>query len=123
MQKAAERGGYGGERYEQLEFQRRVAQSYKMLSDPTWKVVSLVSFDFLFFLYFFILSFLFHFEVKMLKCAFCVQHANYPNVIDLTSIFSCQSKSASFLERKTLNHVSEVELGHMDDFSMVIIIH
>ncbi|KAK4409986.1 Thymidylate kinase [Sesamum angolense] len=37
--KAAERGGYGGERYEQLEFQKRVAQSYKMLCDATWKIV------------------------------------------------------------------------------------
>ncbi|XP_011097317.1 thymidylate kinase isoform X1 [Sesamum indicum] len=38
-EKAAERGGYGGERYEQLEFQKRVAQSYKMLRDSTWKIV------------------------------------------------------------------------------------
>ncbi|KAL0461757.1 UNVERIFIED_CONTAM: Thymidylate kinase [Sesamum latifolium] len=38
-EKAAERGGYGGERYEQLEFQKRVAQSYKMLCDATWKIV------------------------------------------------------------------------------------
>ncbi|KAK4426076.1 Thymidylate kinase [Sesamum alatum] len=38
-EKAAERGGYGGERYEQLEFQKRVAQSYKILCDATWKIV------------------------------------------------------------------------------------
>ncbi|XP_010250831.1 PREDICTED: thymidylate kinase isoform X2 [Nelumbo nucifera] len=37
--KAAERGGYGGERYEQLEFQRKVAQHYKMLCDATWKII------------------------------------------------------------------------------------
>lgn len=52
-QKAAERGGYGGERYEQLEFQKRVAQSYKMLCDSTWKVMSLEQL----FLFFFWLSF------------------------------------------------------------------
>ncbi|XP_051153018.1 thymidylate kinase isoform X2 [Andrographis paniculata] len=38
-EKAAERGGYGVERYEQLEFQKKVADSYKMLSDSTWKIV------------------------------------------------------------------------------------
>lgn len=38
-EKAAERGGYGGERYEQLEFQRKVAQSYQALSDASWKVI------------------------------------------------------------------------------------
>ncbi|KAL4195502.1 hypothetical protein AMTRI_Chr05g73620 [Amborella trichopoda] len=38
-EKAAERGGYGGERYEQLEFQRKVDQHYRTLHDPTWKVV------------------------------------------------------------------------------------
>ncbi|XP_010250824.1 PREDICTED: thymidylate kinase isoform X1 [Nelumbo nucifera] len=38
-EKAAERGGYGGERYEQLEFQRKVAQHYKMLCDATWKII------------------------------------------------------------------------------------
>ncbi|KAL8480436.1 hypothetical protein ACS0TY_026571 [Phlomoides rotata] len=38
-EKAAERGGYGGERYEKLEFQKRVSQSYKMLCDDTWKIV------------------------------------------------------------------------------------
>lgn len=40
-QKAAERGGYGGERYEQLEFQRKVAQSYRALSDASWKVIDI----------------------------------------------------------------------------------
>lgn len=39
IQKAAERGGYGTERYEQLEFQRKVAQYYNMLRDPTWQVL------------------------------------------------------------------------------------
>ncbi|KAK6153141.1 hypothetical protein DH2020_012780 [Rehmannia glutinosa] len=38
-EKAAERGGYGGERYEKLEFQKKVAQSYKTLCDATWKIV------------------------------------------------------------------------------------
>lgn len=38
-QKAAERGGYGGERYEQLEFQKKVGQRYKDLHSANWKVV------------------------------------------------------------------------------------
>ncbi|TQD98103.1 hypothetical protein C1H46_016225 [Malus baccata] len=38
-EKAAERGGYGGERYEQLEFQKKVGQNYQVLRGPTWKVV------------------------------------------------------------------------------------
>lgn len=38
-QQAAERGGYGGERYEKLEFQRKVAESYKVLHDASWKVI------------------------------------------------------------------------------------
>ncbi|TYG60715.1 hypothetical protein ES288_D07G089200v1 [Gossypium darwinii] len=38
-EKAAERGGYGGERYEQLEFQRKVSQHYKLLKDSSWKIV------------------------------------------------------------------------------------
>ncbi|KAL9152605.1 hypothetical protein ABFS82_11G134900 [Erythranthe guttata] len=38
-EKAAERGGYGDERYEKLEFQQRVAQSYRTLYDATWKIV------------------------------------------------------------------------------------
>ncbi|XP_016499480.1 thymidylate kinase-like isoform X1 [Nicotiana tabacum] len=38
-EKAAERGGYGGERYEQLEFQEKVARSYSALCDPSWKVI------------------------------------------------------------------------------------
>ncbi|XP_027187895.1 thymidylate kinase isoform X2 [Cicer arietinum] len=37
--KAAERGGYGGERYEKLEFQKKVAEHYKVLHDSSWKVV------------------------------------------------------------------------------------
>ncbi|KAA8530128.1 hypothetical protein F0562_004837 [Nyssa sinensis] len=38
-EKAAERGGYGGERYEQLEFQKKVAQSYQLLHDASWKII------------------------------------------------------------------------------------
>ncbi|XP_062187829.1 thymidylate kinase-like isoform X2 [Phragmites australis] len=38
-EKAAERGGYGGERYEKIEFQKRVAEHYHSLHDSTWKVV------------------------------------------------------------------------------------
>ncbi|XP_059644032.1 thymidylate kinase-like isoform X2 [Cornus florida] len=38
-EKAAERGGYGGERYEQLEFQRKVAKSYQILRDASWKII------------------------------------------------------------------------------------
>ncbi|KAK8650944.1 hypothetical protein V6N13_140564 [Hibiscus sabdariffa] len=39
-EKAAERGGYGGERYEELEFQRKVAQHYKLLKDSSsWETV------------------------------------------------------------------------------------
>uniref|UniRef100_A0A2P2JI00 Thymidylate kinase n=2 Tax=Rhizophora mucronata TaxID=61149 RepID=A0A2P2JI00_RHIMU len=39
-EKAAEREGYGGERYEQLEFQRKVSQSYQALYDCSWKIVN-----------------------------------------------------------------------------------
>jgi len=38
-EKAAERGGYGGERYEQLDFQRKVAELYTALSDSAWQIV------------------------------------------------------------------------------------
>lgn len=38
-QKAAERGGYGGERYEKLEFQKKVAECYEVLHDASWKVM------------------------------------------------------------------------------------
>ncbi|PUZ73144.1 hypothetical protein GQ55_2G451100 [Panicum hallii var. hallii] len=38
-EKAAERGGYGGERYEKIEFQKRVAEHYHSLHDSTWKIV------------------------------------------------------------------------------------
>ncbi|GMI66135.1 ZEUS1, ARABIDOPSIS THALIANA THYMIDYLATE KINASE.1, ARABIDOPSIS THALIANA THYMIDYLATE KINASE.2 [Hibiscus trionum] len=38
-EKAAERGGYGDERYEQLEFQKKVAQHYKLLEDCSWKII------------------------------------------------------------------------------------
>lgn len=41
FQKAAERGGYGGERYERVEFQKRVAEHYHSLRDSTWKVTYL----------------------------------------------------------------------------------
>ncbi|KAJ8752411.1 hypothetical protein K2173_004047 [Erythroxylum novogranatense] len=44
-EKAAERGGYGGERYEQLEFQRQVAQYYQALRDSSWKGTLLHSLD------------------------------------------------------------------------------
>ncbi|KAI8019558.1 Thymidylate kinase [Camellia lanceoleosa] len=39
VKKAAERGGYGGERYGQLEFQRKVALSYQILHDASWKTI------------------------------------------------------------------------------------
>ncbi|XP_031253495.1 thymidylate kinase-like isoform X1 [Pistacia vera] len=38
-EKAAERGGYGGERYEHLEFQKKVAQCYQILRDSSWKII------------------------------------------------------------------------------------
>ncbi|KAK9131522.1 hypothetical protein Sjap_012009 [Stephania japonica] len=38
-EEAAERGGYGGERYERLEFQRKVSQQYRILRDETWKII------------------------------------------------------------------------------------
>ncbi|CAA6663626.1 unnamed protein product [Spirodela intermedia] len=38
-ERAAERGGYGNERYEQLEFQRKVSDNYHDLSDSTWKII------------------------------------------------------------------------------------
>ncbi|CAN1315588.1 Thymidylate kinase [Linum perenne] len=38
--KAAERGGYGGERYEQLEFQKKVAECYHALHDCSWKMIN-----------------------------------------------------------------------------------
>ncbi|KAG6649796.1 hypothetical protein CIPAW_07G235500 [Carya illinoinensis] len=38
-EKAAERAGYGGERYEQLEFQRKVARCYEVLRDASWKII------------------------------------------------------------------------------------
>ncbi|XP_065022079.1 thymidylate kinase isoform X2 [Musa acuminata AAA Group] len=38
-EKAAERGGYGTERYEQLEFQKKVAEHYRTLYDASWKIV------------------------------------------------------------------------------------
>ncbi|KAK4483204.1 hypothetical protein RD792_010384 [Penstemon davidsonii] len=36
--KAAERGGYGDEKYEQLEFRNKVDLSYRTLCDATWNV-------------------------------------------------------------------------------------
>ncbi|KAL9684699.1 hypothetical protein QQ045_022140 [Rhodiola kirilowii] len=38
-EKAAERGGYGGERYEQLEFQKKVSQQYQTMRDHSWKII------------------------------------------------------------------------------------
>ncbi|XP_021757299.1 thymidylate kinase-like isoform X1 [Chenopodium quinoa] len=38
-EKAAERGGYGDERYERLDFQGKVREKYKTLYDASWKVV------------------------------------------------------------------------------------
>ncbi|KAL2927136.1 Thymidylate kinase [Bienertia sinuspersici] len=38
-EKAAERGGYGGERYERLDFQRKVREKYQDLQDASWKIV------------------------------------------------------------------------------------
>ncbi|XP_074309175.1 thymidylate kinase isoform X1 [Silene latifolia] len=38
-EKAAERGGYGGERYERLDFQKKVGEKYESLRDSTWKIV------------------------------------------------------------------------------------
>ncbi|KAG8651636.1 hypothetical protein MANES_06G007550v8 [Manihot esculenta] len=38
-EKAVKRGGYRGERYEKLEFQRKVAESYQALHDPSWKMI------------------------------------------------------------------------------------
>ncbi|XP_030950507.1 uncharacterized protein LOC115974340 isoform X2 [Quercus lobata] len=38
-EKAAERGGYGDEKYERLEFQRKVSQCYQVLHDASWKIV------------------------------------------------------------------------------------
>ncbi|KAL8154673.1 thymidylate kinase-like [Apium graveolens] len=38
-EKASERGGYGGERYEQLEFQKKVANAYQVLRDASWKII------------------------------------------------------------------------------------
>ncbi|KAL5720005.1 dTMP kinase [Ranunculus cassubicifolius] len=38
-EKAAERGGYGDERYEQLEFQQKVSQHYQILRDSTWQII------------------------------------------------------------------------------------
>ncbi|GMH30959.1 hypothetical protein Nepgr_032802 [Nepenthes gracilis] len=38
-EKAAERGGYGGERYEHLDFQRKVAEKYHLLRDDSWKII------------------------------------------------------------------------------------
>ncbi|XP_006658027.2 thymidylate kinase isoform X1 [Oryza brachyantha] len=38
-EKAAERGDYGAERYEKIEFQKKVGEHYHSLRDSTWKVV------------------------------------------------------------------------------------
>jgi dTMP kinase len=36
---ASKRGAYGEERYEKLDFQRRVAQQFKLLAEPWWNLV------------------------------------------------------------------------------------
>ncbi|KAL5720036.1 dTMP kinase [Ranunculus cassubicifolius] len=38
-EKAVEGGGYGGERYVQLEFQQKVSQHYQILHDSTWLII------------------------------------------------------------------------------------
>lgn len=38
-EKAAERGGYGGERYERLDFQRKVREQYQALHDSSWQII------------------------------------------------------------------------------------
>ncbi|EEF50951.1 thymidylate kinase isoform X2 [Ricinus communis] len=38
-EKAAERGGYGGERYEKLEFQMKVGNCYQTLRDSSWEII------------------------------------------------------------------------------------
>jgi len=43
FQVAAARGGYGGERYEKLEFQKKVEQKFKSLRDTAWQVLCLIS--------------------------------------------------------------------------------
>ncbi|KAL5199109.1 hypothetical protein ABZP36_002621 [Zizania latifolia] len=39
-EKAVERGGYGGERYERIGFQKKVGEHYHSLRDSTWKVIN-----------------------------------------------------------------------------------
>ncbi|VVB16593.1 unnamed protein product [Arabis nemorensis] len=38
-ERAAERGGYGDERYERVEFQRKVSDFYQSLRDSSWKII------------------------------------------------------------------------------------
>ncbi|XP_078446816.1 P-loop containing nucleoside triphosphate hydrolases superfamily protein isoform X1 [Wolffia australiana] len=38
-ERAAERGGYGEERYERLEFQSKVSDCYRNLRDASWKII------------------------------------------------------------------------------------
>ncbi|XP_021864094.1 thymidylate kinase [Spinacia oleracea] len=38
-EKAAERGGYGDERYERVDFQGKVREKYQALHDASWKIV------------------------------------------------------------------------------------
>ncbi|XP_028405572.1 thymidylate kinase-like [Dendronephthya gigantea] len=40
LEEAAKRGQYGGERYEKLEFQRRVSNIYSVLKEENWKVLN-----------------------------------------------------------------------------------
>jgi dTMP kinase len=41
LEEAAKRGQYGGERYEKLEFQKKVSNIYSKLKEENWKVRSL----------------------------------------------------------------------------------
>ena len=40
-EEAAKRGSYGGERYEQTDFQKTVAKNYELIKDPQWKVTEI----------------------------------------------------------------------------------
>jgi dTMP kinase len=43
LEEAVKRGQYGGERYEKLEFQRKVSNIYSKLKEDNWKVGPLVT--------------------------------------------------------------------------------
>lgn len=42
LEEAAKRGQYGDERYENLEFQRKVSDVYSRLKEQNWKVFSMI---------------------------------------------------------------------------------